>query len=176
MRSHDLNRLLDKPGCKHQLSGNIFCDSTARERRWDHPSRQHRWIRPSLQRSRAKARIFWAQAQRISQCVARAHPQQPQRHWRKDGVGGLCAQIDFRLGHRRLGNGWQYPSPHDHHGCATASAQQLRPWCWRGGRAQRLFEHQQLQQRNHALAVGMQKAKVAQTRTHGKSAGSVKPS
>ena len=59
MRSHDLNRLLDKPGCKHQLSGNIFCDSTARERRWDHPSRLRRWIRASLQRSRAKARIFW---------------------------------------------------------------------------------------------------------------------
>ena len=27
---------------RHQLSGNIFCDSTARERRWDHRSR---WCR-----------------------------------------------------------------------------------------------------------------------------------
>ena len=34
--------------------------------------------------------------------------------------GGLCAQIDLQLGHRRLGNGWQYPSPHDHHRRAAA--------------------------------------------------------
>ena len=57
MRSHDLNRLLDKPGCKQQLSGNIFFDSTGRERRWDHPSRQHWWIKPSLQNT-SEGQVF----------------------------------------------------------------------------------------------------------------------
>ena len=39
--------------------------------------------------------------------------------------------------------------------------QQLRPQCECSGRAGRQLEHQQLQQRNHSFAIGMQKAKVA---------------
>jgi hypothetical protein len=75
----------------------------------------------------------------------------------------LCAQIDLKTDHRWLCHVWRHSSPHDHHGRAATSAQQLGSWCRRSGwgrRAQWLFEHQQLQQRNQSLAVRMQKAKV----------------
>ena len=75
----------------------------------------------------------------------------------------LCAQIDLKTDRRWLCHGWQHSSPHDHHGRAATSAQQLGSWCRRSGwgrRAQRLFEHQQLQQRNQTLAVGCKKPKL----------------
>jgi hypothetical protein len=36
----------------------------------------------------------------------------------------LCARIDLKTDRRWLCHGWQHSSPHDHHGRATASAQQ----------------------------------------------------
>ena len=164
MRSHDLNRLLDKPGCEA---------STV----WKYLLQFHGWRillggpKPPAPMDqtviatapRQNAYFVGSRPALISSC-GRTHPQHPQRHGRTDGVGAnYVPRVTSRPIAGGLCNGWQYPSPHDHHGRAATSAQQLGSWRRRGGwgrRAQRLFEHQQLQQRNQTLAVGCKKPKL----------------
>ena len=150
-----------------RFTGNSFCGCTAHECRWDHRAGQCQHFRPPLQRPRAKMRIFPARAAHFTAFLA------ARVHSTCKGTGafgalasvcGLCAQIGLRLGRWWLCNDWQYSSAHDHHGCAAASASQLGTWRGRSGAgrwAAGQVEHQQLQQRNHALAIGMQKTIIA---------------